>query len=184
MELNIHRGDVFYIQGPSYCVGSEMSKTRPAVVVSNEKNNIYAPLVEIVYLTTAEKKPLPTHVPITIYGRKNTVLCESVYTVSKERIGSYLCTLDSDEMALVDAALLISLGLSAPSLAVAAAEEEPSLPSKPCGIVELEAIPLESVTEMDAAALREKVIRLEAQNEIYEKICSAYISSWPKGAAI
>lgn len=70
MELNIHRGDVFYIQGPSYCVGSEMSKTRPAVVVSNEKNNIYAPLVEIVYLTTAEKKPLPTHVPITIYGRK------------------------------------------------------------------------------------------------------------------
>lgn len=164
MELNIHRGDVFYIQGPSYCVGSEMSKTRPAVVVSNEKNNIYAPLVEIVYLTTAEKKPLPTHVPITIYGRKNTVLCESVYTVSKERIGSYLCTLDSDEMALVDAALLISLGLSAPTLAVAAAEEEPSLPSKPCGIVELEAIPLESVTEMDAAALREKVIRLEAQN--------------------
>lgn len=184
MELNIHRGDVFYIQGPSYCVGSEMSKTRPAVVVSNEKNNIYAPLVEIVYLTTAEKKPLPTHVPITIYGRKNTVLCESVYTVSKERIGSYLCTLDSDEMALVDAALLISLGLSAPTLAVAAAEEEPSLPSKPCGIVELEAIPLESVTERDAAALREKVIRLEAQNEIYEKICSAYISSWPKGAAI
>ena len=184
MELNIHRGDVFYIQGPGYCVGSEMPKTRPAVVVSNEKNNIYAPLVEIVYLTTAEKKPLPTHVPITIYGRKNTVLCESVYTVSKERIGSYLCTLDSDEMALVDAALLISLGLSAPTLAVAAAEEEPSLPSKPCGIVELEAIPLESVTEMDAAALREKVIRLEAQNEIYEKICSAYISSWPKGAAI
>lgn len=183
MELNIHRGDVFYIQGPSYCVGSEMSKTRPAVVVSNEKNNIYAPLVEIVYLTTAEKKPLPTHVPITIYGRKNTVLCESVYTVSKERIGSYLCTLDSDEMALVDAALLISLGLSAPALAVAAAEEPP-LPSSPCGLVELEAIPLESDTERDAAALREKVIRLEAQNEIYEKICSAYISSWPKGAAI
>lgn len=183
MELNIHRGDVFYIQGPSYCVGSEMSKTRPAVVVSNEKNNIYAPLVEIVYLTTAEKKPLPTHVPITIYGRKNTVLCESVYTVSKERVGSYLCTLDSDEMALVDAALLISLGLSAPALAVAAAEEPP-LPSSPCGLVELEAIPLESDTERDAAALREKVIRLEAQNEIYEKICSAYISSWPKGAAI
>lgn len=183
MELNIHRGDVFYIQGPGYCVGSEMSKTRPAVVVSNEKNNIYAPLVEIVYLTTAEKKPLPTHVPITIYGRKNTVLCESVYTVSKERVGSYLCTLDSDEMALVDAALLISLGLSAPALAVAA-EEEPPLPSSPCGLVELEAIPLESVTERDAAALREKVIRLEAQNEIYEKICSAYISSWPKGAAI
>ena len=129
MELNIHRGDVFYIQGPSYCVGSEMSKTRPAVVVSNEKNNIYAPLVEIVYLTTAEKKPLPTHVPITIYGRKNTVLCESVYTVSKERVGSYLCTLDSDEMALVDAALLISLGLSAPALAVAAAAEEEPLAS-------------------------------------------------------
>lgn len=154
MELNIHRGDVFYIQGPGYCVGSEMSKTRPAVVVSNEKNNIYAPLVEIVYLTTAEKKPLPTHVPITIYGRKNTVLCESVYTVSKERVESYLCTLDSDEMARVDAALLISLGLPQPAVA----EVKPTEPPPSSEICEL------------------------AQH--LQKICAAYISTCQKGAAI
>lgn len=115
MELKIHRGDVFYIRDSGYYVGSEMAKTRPAVIVSNEKNNQYSPLVEIVYLTTAFKKPLPTHVPISIYGRQNTVLCESVYTVSKERIESYLCTLDMEEMALVDAAILISLGLTQPT---------------------------------------------------------------------
>ena len=41
MELKIHRGDVFYIQDSGYYVGSEMAKTRPAVIVSNEKNNQY-----------------------------------------------------------------------------------------------------------------------------------------------
>lgn len=37
MELKIHRGDVFYIRDSGYYVGSEMAKTRPAVIVSNEK---------------------------------------------------------------------------------------------------------------------------------------------------
>ncbi len=186
MELKIHRGDVFYIRDSGYYVGSEMAKTRPAVIVSNEKNNQYSPLVEIVYLTTAEKKPLPTHVPISIYGRRNTVLCESVYTVSKERIESYLCTLDMEEMALVDAAILISLGLTQPNVAETSEEKGEEIPdtSEASEPVQQEAAPHVSVILTEPNALRERIILLEAQQKIYEKICASYIPNWPKGAAV
>lgn len=186
MELKIHRGDVFYIRDSGYYVGSEMAKTRPAVIVSNEKNNQYSPLVEIVYLTTAKKKPLPTHVPISIYGRRNTVLCESVYTVSKERIESYLCTLDMEEMALVDAAILISLGITRPIAAEETPKKEEGLPplSETNELVQQEEVPPESGILEEPAAMRERIIQLEAQQKIYEKICASYIQNWPKGAAV
>ena len=39
---------------------------RPAVIISNDIGNNAGPVLEIVYLTTQEKKPLPTHVKINI----------------------------------------------------------------------------------------------------------------------
>lgn len=55
----IYRGDIYYIM-PFYTVtGSEQRAGRPGVVVSNDINNRHSPNVEIVFLTSQEKKPLP-----------------------------------------------------------------------------------------------------------------------------
>lgn len=50
---DIKRGEMFYISrgGASYN-GSEQHADRPAVVVSNNKNNENSNVVEVVYMTT------------------------------------------------------------------------------------------------------------------------------------
>lgn len=113
-DIRVHRGDIFWVRQDYSAVGSEQKKNRPAIIVSNEKNNTYSGTVEIVYLTTAEKKPMPTHVSIDTMGKQSTALCEAIYTVDKDRLENYYCTLTSDEMKLVDQAVLVSLGLTAP----------------------------------------------------------------------
>lgn len=113
-DIRIHRGDIFWVRQDYTTVGAEIRKNRPAVIVSNEKNNAYSDTVEIVYLTTAEKKPMPTHVTIETMGKQSTVLCEGIYTVDKGRLENYYCTLTDSEMKLVDQAVLVSLGLTAP----------------------------------------------------------------------
>ena len=108
----ISRGEVFYIASRFDTVGSEQKSGRPAVVVSNNMSNEFSPVVEICYLTLQEKKKLPTHVFVD-RGQciNSTILCEQITTVSKDRIGDYMCTLPDDIMDAVDKALISSLDL-------------------------------------------------------------------------
>lgn len=62
----IRRGDIYYIDSPPISTGCEQMFSRPAVVVSNEANNKFSPNVEVVYLTSQVKKPLPTHTAIAL----------------------------------------------------------------------------------------------------------------------
>ena len=109
---DIKRGEMFYISrgGASYN-GSELHSARPAVVVSNNKNNENSNVVEIVYMTTQPKTDLPTHVTVRSTGRISTVLCEQVYSVSTERVGTYIGECTDKEMENIDIALMISLQL-------------------------------------------------------------------------
>ena len=109
---DIKRGEMFYISrgGASYN-GSEQHSDRPAVVVSNNKCNENSNVVEIVYMTTQPKTDLPTHVTVRSTGRISTVLCEQVYSVSTERVGTYIGECTDKEMENIDIALMISLQL-------------------------------------------------------------------------
>lgn len=107
------RGEIYYIENSKNYnnVGPEQHSARPAVIVSNDKCNIFSNVVEIVYLTTQEKNDLPTHVDIYSTGRKSTVLCEQIHSISKERIGDYVATCTDNEMQMINIALAVSLGL-------------------------------------------------------------------------
>ena len=109
--MNINRGDIWYIGNGYPAVGSEQRPGRPAVVVSNQRNNQYGEVVEVVYLTTAPKRDLPTHVTIRSSGRVSTALCEQISTVSVERLGSYCGHVSDSELTAIENAMLISLGI-------------------------------------------------------------------------
>lgn len=111
-NMNLKRGDIYYIESVYNAVGSEQRSGRPAIIVSNEKNNAHSGTVEVVYLTTQPKTDLPTHVTIHSVSRESTALCEQITTVSTERIGDYKGTLTSQEQMNVDIAIMISLDLS------------------------------------------------------------------------
>ena len=79
--------------------------------MSNNKNNENSNVIEIVYMTTQPKTDLPTHVTVRSTGRISTVLCEQVYSVSTERVGTYIGECTDKEMENIDIALMISLQL-------------------------------------------------------------------------
>lgn len=84
---------------------------RPAVIISNDIGNNAGPILEIVYLTTQEKKPLPTHVKINSSKYPSTVLCEQIDTVNKDKVGDYIGQCSMAEMKRIDAALAVSIGI-------------------------------------------------------------------------
>lgn len=111
MEIEIKRGDIFYIDKHPV-VGSEQQAGRPAIIVSNDKNNRHSSTVEVVYLTTQPKVELPTHVNISSAPRQSVALCEQVTSISVDRIGDKVGRLTQREMTQVDIALLVSLDLT------------------------------------------------------------------------
>ena len=108
-NVEVYRGDIFYIQMGS-SVGSEQSAGRPGVIVSNDMGNKHSPNVEVVFLTSKDKKPLPTHVDV-FCKVPSTALCENIHTVSKERLGDFIKSCSTSEMKRIDEALLVSLGI-------------------------------------------------------------------------
>ena len=55
------RGQIYYVRSNYREEGSEQRGGRPAVIVSNDKNNANSNTVEVVYMTTKPKTDLPTH---------------------------------------------------------------------------------------------------------------------------
>lgn len=108
----IYRGDIFYIMQDSY-VGSEQKPGRPGIIVSNDLANKHSPNVEVVFLTSQDKKYLPTHVEV-IARVPSTAMCENIQTVSKERLSDFIRSCTTSEMKAIDKALLHSLGIEAP----------------------------------------------------------------------
>ena len=108
------KGEIYYIgHSPNY-LGSEQAGGRPAIIVSNNANNSNSTVYEIVYLTTQDKPPLPTHVTIRSSNRISTALCEQVASVSLDRFGDYIGEVTEEEMRALNIALMISFDLSEP----------------------------------------------------------------------
>ena len=111
VTMEVYRGDIFYIEDNYRTEGSEQRPGRPALVVSNNTGNYHSDIVSIVWLTTAEKKPLPTHCKI-LSRTPSTAICEQVVTISQNRLGEYIRTATEAEMKEIDRCLMIALGLT------------------------------------------------------------------------
>ena len=84
--MEVRRGEIHWVE-PVPGKGSEQRNNRPAVIVSNNQQNKTSSVIQVVYMTGKAKTNLPTHVTIEsgpCVG--STVLCENVYSVSKERL--------------------------------------------------------------------------------------------------
>lgn len=110
-NMGVYRGDIFFVRNFVRVSGSEQTANRPAIVVSNDIGNHHSDMCQVVYLTTKEKKPLPTHVKV-ICQTPSTALCEQVCSVSQDRLTEYIRTCTDEEMEAIDRALMVSLGLS------------------------------------------------------------------------
>lgn len=109
----IKRGDIYYIRDTRQSIGSEQGTDRPAVIISNNANNRYSAVYEVVYMTTQPKTDLPTHFITASALRPSTVLCEQISSVYEDRIGEQIGTLTPEEMKTLDRCLAVSVGIRA-----------------------------------------------------------------------
>lgn len=116
MTMIVKRGDIFYAD-LSPVVGSEQGGIRPVIIIQNDIGNKYSPTVIVAAITSQiNKAKLPTHVEISSeeYGlnKDSVVLLEQVRTLDKKRLKEKIGHMKDEDMALVDEALLISMGLT------------------------------------------------------------------------
>lgn len=188
---NIKRGEMFYISrggGVSYN-GSEQHSDRPAVVVSNDKNNENSNVVEVVYMTTQPKTDLPTHVTVRSTGRPSTVLCEQVYSVSTERIGTYIGECSDKEMENIDIALMISLQLDGNmktskkyNETIKEQQEEIDLYRKKIQAMQ-EALKEKENEKPEITASSEETIRLQTERDTYKTMYEQLLNRLVNGGA-
>lgn len=104
------RGSVWYIDLEEGRVGSEQMGKRPAVIISNDKNNKFSETVNVVVATSKPKNYLPVHVEAYLH-RESIFLCEHIVTISKSRLQSYIGKLSEMKMEEIEDAILIQLGV-------------------------------------------------------------------------
>lgn len=109
----VKRGDIFYITYSKNFNDSYSYDTtgRPGVIVSDDHLNRGSEYVEVVYLTTKIKRDMPTHADV-FCKSPSTALCETIHTVEKDRIGTYVRTVSDEEMKDIERGLINSLGMS------------------------------------------------------------------------
>ena len=113
--MNIKRGDIC-IASLDPVVGKEISKTRPVVIVSNDKNNTFSGTVTILPVTSKTLKRIYPFEVLLPKGsgslpKDSKVKADQIRTLDKSRIISILGKLDESAVKSVDRALKIHLAL-------------------------------------------------------------------------
>jgi len=109
------RGEVYWVHlDPT--VGSEIAKTRPAVIISNDIGNEYSQRVIVAPITSGGLQrayPFEALIPAGEAGlaHHSKVLLDQIRSVDKARLRERIGALSSDRMLDVDRAIRLSLAV-------------------------------------------------------------------------
>jgi len=104
------RGDVYWVNLDPI-VGTEIRKTRPAVIVSNDSCNRYGTSVVVLPVTSNVDSLYPGEAMLEIKGKPGRALGDQIRSIDKIRLKARVGRLTVDEMSRVDEALAITLAL-------------------------------------------------------------------------
>ena len=104
------RGDVYWVNLDPV-VGTEIRKTRPAVVVSNDSCNRHGTRVVVLPVTSHVDSLYPGEAMVEVKGKRGRALGDQIRSIDKSRLKARVARLTADEMSRVDEAKAITLGL-------------------------------------------------------------------------
>ncbi|MDQ5920242.1 MAG: mRNA interferase MazF [Pseudomonadota bacterium] len=106
----MNRGEIWWVEfEPS--VGSEIKKTRPAVIISNDSANRNLQRVVVVPLTSNTDKQYPGEAIVFVNGGKSKAMADQIMTADKVRLKNKCGKLSKADLLAVEDAILLHLGL-------------------------------------------------------------------------
>jgi mRNA interferase MazF len=104
------RGEVWWVEiDPS--IGSEIRKTRPAVIVSNDAANRHLARVIVIPMTSNVSRVYPGETIVSINGQQSKVMADQTMAADKARLKSQVGVLAKADLAAVDDAIRVQLAL-------------------------------------------------------------------------
>jgi len=104
------RGEVWWVAFDP-AVGSEIQKTRPAIIVSNDSANRNLKRVVVVPLTTNTSRVFPGEARVSVAGEFCKAMSDQLIAADKLRLKEKLATLSKSDMLEVEQAICVHLGL-------------------------------------------------------------------------
>lgn len=108
---DILRGEVYWVNlDPA--IGSEVKKTRPAIIISNNIQNKISTRVVVIPITSQVKTIYPFEAKIIVATKDAKALTDQIRTIDKLRLESYIGKLSKSEIADVEKAIKLTLSLN------------------------------------------------------------------------
>jgi mRNA interferase MazF len=111
---NILRGEVYWVNLP---LSKKQEKIRelhgkhPGLVISNNEQNRFSPLITILPLTSQVDKIYPFQVLSKLKGKNGVILVDQIRTIDRKRFSERMGVVSSELMERVEQALHITLAL-------------------------------------------------------------------------
>ena len=116
LKNNIQRGEVYWVNLPLFDKSEkenirELQGRHPGLVISNDEQNKFSPLITILPLTSQVDKIYPFQVFSEIKGRSGVILVDQIRTIDRKRFDGKLGEVDMEMMEQIERALHLTLSL-------------------------------------------------------------------------
>jgi len=116
LKNNIQRGEVYWVNLPLFDKSEkenirELQGRHPGLVISNDEQNKFSPLITILPLTSQVDKIYPFQVFSEIKGKSGVILVDQIRTIDKKRFDGKLGEIDMEMMEQIERALHMTLAL-------------------------------------------------------------------------
>ncbi len=104
------RGEVWWVEFDP-AVGSEVRKTCPAVIISNDAANRNLARVVVVPVTSNVERQYPGEAVVMVAGQKSKAMADQIMAADKSRLKSQAGTLSKSDLKAVEDAILVHFGM-------------------------------------------------------------------------